>query len=195
MTPLWLRSVRERPQTALLLCLLSALAVMTSVLGPILVRSVQQSTLSDALDAAGPGGRAISVSGQAETDEPWEPVKSSALEVVNTGRRGDAASWWSEPRVLVSSTTLVIWRAGPAAQGANAVVSAVDDDCRDYVLTAGRCPAKAGEVMLSRTETQRAGIRPGSTVTFTLAQAPVTKLKVVGSYDAVRSRPAGSQSC
>ncbi|HEU5485552.1 MAG TPA: FtsX-like permease family protein, partial [Microlunatus sp.] len=69
MTALWLRSVRRRPYTLVLLCLLSTVAVMTSVLGPLLVRAVSQSTLTSALADAGLAGRSVTVSSDAEAGE------------------------------------------------------------------------------------------------------------------------------
>lgn len=191
MSPLWLRSVRYRPVTAALLCLLSAVAVMTSVLGPLLVRAVHQSTLTDAIAAAGLGGRSLSVSSEAAADDSWDDAREAALEGVSAGKQGPSAPLWSEPRVLVGSTTFIVWRSRPAAVGANAVVSALDAGCRAYVITSGRCPGASGQAMISSADAAREKVTTGSVISFTLARAPTTKVRVVGIYDADGSAAAG----
>ena len=81
MTALWLRSIRRRPHTAVLLCLLSALAVLTAVLGPLLVRAVNQSTLSAALADGGLAGTSVTVSADVDAgcDEPSSPASVGSL--------------------------------------------------------------------------------------------------------------------
>ncbi len=189
MTPLWLRSVQRRPHTAVLLCLLSAVAVMTSMLGPLFVRSVQQSTLTDALEAAGLPGTSIAVSGEAAADDPWSQVKELALRAVAAGHDGTGDPW-ADPQVLISSTSLIYFTALPNGDPTGALVSVLDGGCGAYRLTAGRCPSKGGQAMVSTVDAQQQKIAVGSKVSFSLARAPLTTVTVAGLYEPVASSTA-----
>lgn len=187
MSALWLRSVRQRPHTAVLLCLLSSVAILTSMLGPLLVRAVHHSTLTDTLDAAGLGATTISVTGAASADDPWNQARDSALRVVGTGKEGASAPLWDDPQVLINSTTIILWKSRPDAFATAALVSALDAGCGAYVITSGRCPERGGQTMISRVDAQREKVAVGTTISFALARAPVTRVTVVGIYDPVGS--------
>ncbi len=191
-TPLWLRSVRRRPQTALLLCLLSTVAVMTAMLGPLLVRAVGESTLSDALDDGGLDGSSLTISSEAGAgqshDEARVPIEDAIAELT----AGAAAPLWQPPVTLVRSTTIVIWSRGPGTLGTDAQVNGVDDGCAGYVINAGTCPAVKSQVMLSGVDARRQRVAVGDRITFSLARADDVTVTVVGLYDAAASAgPAG----
>ncbi|MBP2415349.1 FtsX-like permease family protein [Microlunatus capsulatus] len=188
--PLWLRSVQRRPHIAVLLCLLSAVAVMTSVLGPLLVRAVQQSTLSDALEASGLPGTSISVSGDAGADDPWLSVEDLAVAAVEAGRQA-APQQWEDPQVLTRSTSLTFSTARTGAAPTAALVNAVDGDCGAFRLTEGRCPAAPGQAMLSTADATAREVAVGDRLSFSLARVPRTTVTVVGLYDADGSATAG----
>ena len=188
--PLWLRSVQRRPHTAVLLCLLSTVAVLTSMLGPLLVRAVHQSTLTDALDAGGLTGTSISVSGEAAADDPWFQVRELALGAVAAGQEA-APRHWADPQVLTSSTSLTFYTAGPDETRSAALVSAVDSDCGAYRLVSGQCPTRTGQAMVSAVDAQSRKIAMGEKISLSLARAPRTTVTVVGLYDAEASTTAG----
>lgn len=195
MSPLWWRSIRQRPQTAVLLCLLSAVAVLTSMLGPVLVRAVYQSTLTDGLDAAqvssaASGGTSISVSGEVLAEEPYDQAQVPALAVVADGTGGVAGRLWEEPRVLISSTTNVFWRSTPDRFGLDARIVVLDAGCDAFVITSGRCPQGLNQTMISTADADGEKVKLGSVISFSLARAPVTKVTVVGIYDPVGSAAA-----
>lgn len=175
----------------MLLCLLSAVAVLTSMLGPLLVRAVQQSTLTDALDAAGLAGTSVSVSGDADSGEPYDQGRVPALAALQAGLDAAPASLWQEPQILITSKTNVFWKPSADGTGQDARVSALDDGCDLYVLTEGACATGVGQVMVSAADAARLKVKVGATVSFTLAQAPEMSVKVVGLYDAVASSAAG----
>lgn len=192
MIPLWLRSVRRRPQTVLLLWLLSTVAVMTAVLGPLLVRAVDQSTLSAALDDGGLDGSSLTISSEAGAGQSQDEARVPIDDAMSRLTTGAAASLWQPPVTLVRSTTIVIWSPGQRALGTDAQVNGVDDGCDGYVVTAGSCPAVKSQVMLSSVDAQRQGVEVGQRITFSLARADDVGVTVVGLYDpAASAGPAG----
>ena len=187
MTPLWLRSVRGRPQTGLLLCLLSTVAVMTAMLGPLLVRAVDQSTLTDALETGGLEGSSLSVSSDVGAGESHDAARVPVDDALAVLSAGAAASLWQPPVTLVRSTTIVIWSPGAGALGTNAQVNGVDDRCDGYVISAGSCPAVKSQVMLSAADARRQQVEVGDRIRFSLARADDVGVTVVGLYDAAAS--------
>lgn len=189
---LWLRSIRRRPQTVLLLCLLSTVAVMTAVLGPLLVRAVDQSTLSAALDDGGLDGSSLTISSEAGAGESHDEARVPIDDAMSELTAGAAAPLWQPPVTLVRSTTIVIWSPGQGALGTDAQVNGVDDGCDGYVVTAGSCPAVKSQVMLSGVDAERQQVEVGDRITFSLARADDVAVTVVGLYDAAASAgPAG----
>ncbi len=189
MIPLWLRSVRGRPQTMVLLVLLSTVAVMTAMLGPLLVRAVDQSTLTDALDAGGLDGSSLSISSEAGAGEPQEGARVPIDDAMAGLSAGAAAPLWQPPVTLVRSTTIVIWEPS-GGLGTDAQVNGVDEGCGGYVITAGTCPAVKSQVMISSVDAQRQRVRVGDRISFSLARSADVGVTVVGLYDAAAS--AGS---
>ncbi|MET0695646.1 MAG: FtsX-like permease family protein, partial [Propionibacteriaceae bacterium] len=187
--PLWLRSVQRRPHTAILLCLLSAVAVLTSMLGPLLVRAVHQSTLTDALEAGGLNGTSITVSGDAAADDPWSRINGLVLDAVGAGH--DAApEQWGDPQSLLTSSSLVLFTTEPGEAPIGALVNALNAGCDAYHLTGGVCPTKSGQVMVSAVDAEEQQIKLGGKISFSLARAPLTTVTVVGIYDPVASTAA-----
>ena len=193
--PLWLRSISRRPHTAVLVCLLSAAAVMTAMLGPVLDRSVHQATLADALDAGGVASASsttgVTVSGDVPGGQPYDLIRGPATTALEAGTTGAASELWGEPEVLITSTTVIVWKPRSSAVGQNALVTAFSDGCATYVLSAGACPGDTGEVMISSDDAVEQKVKLGGTITYTLARAPRTDGKVVGFYDATASTRAG----
>ena len=189
MTALWLRSIRRRPHTVVLLCLLSTVAVLTAVLGPLLVRAVHQSTLAAALDDAGLAGRSLTVSSDTQAGEPYETAQVPVEESVTGLTTGDAAELWQQPQLIIHSTTIVIWRPSEQARGTGteAQVYALDAGCSAYVITDGDCPAVKGQVMISSGDAERQQLLVGDKITFSLARSADATLTVVGLYDAAAS--------
>lgn len=187
MTSLWLRSFRERPQTAILLLVLSAVAVMTAMLGPLLVRSVHQSALSDGLDAAGIAGTSVSISSSVEVGQPYDTAEGPVKEALAVGNAGAAARLWQKPELIIQTTSIVIWTPRASEVGIDAQINALDDGCGAYVMTEGVCPTRTGQVMISSIDATGHKVRVGDKISFSLARADTISLKVVGTYDAVAS--------
>ena len=76
---LWWRALRSRPAVDLLLAALSALAVTIAVLGPLLVRAVEQATVADTVASAGVEGTSLSVYADGEAKGELEPLQSATL--------------------------------------------------------------------------------------------------------------------
>jgi hypothetical protein len=191
-TALWLRSVRERPHSAVLLCLLSAAAVMTSMLGPLLVRAVDQAALADALDDAGLAGRSLTVSSDLEAGEPYDNARGPVLEALSAGHAGDGGALWQQPEIVIRSSTIVIWRVRGSTVGSNAQVTALEAGCDAYLITHGACPTGKSQVMISSVDAERQQLKVRDKLSFSLARADDTTVTVAGIYDPVASAgPAG----
>lgn len=184
MPALWLRSIRERPHTAVLLCLLSALAVLVAVLGPLLVRAVQQSTLSSALADGGLAGTSLTVSADVDGGQSYEVARQPVLDAMTPLTTGEAARLWQQPVMVIRSTSIVIWKASTDATGIEAQVNAVESDCAGFVITEGECPTGKGLVMISSVDAERQHLTSRDRITFSLAKSAPVTLAVVGVYDA-----------
>lgn len=171
----------------MLLCLLSALAVLTAVLGPLLVRAVNQSTLSAALDDGGLTGTSLTVSADVDAGQSYEVAQQPVLDAMTALSTGDASRLWQPPVLLIRSTSIVIWKSRPDTTGIEAQVNAVEKDCAGYVITAGECATGKGQVMISSVDAERQQVGVQDRITFTLAKSAPITLTVVGSYDPVAS--------
>ena len=175
----------------MLLCLLSSVAVMTSMLGPLLVRAVDQAALTDALDDAGLAGTSLTVSSDLAAGASYDDARGPVLEALSAGHTGDGAALWQPPEIVIRSTTIVIWRGGSRV-GANAQVNALDDGCDAYLITDGACPTGKNQVMISSVDAERQQVKIRDKITFSLARADEATVTVVGIYDPVASAaPAG----
>lgn len=165
---------------------------MTSVLGPLLVRAVNQSTLAAALADAGLTGRSLTVSSEVEGGEPYESAEQPILEAMSPLTSGAAAALWQQPALLIRSTTIVIWKSGANSLGTEAQVNAVENGCDGFTITAGECPTGKGQVMISSVDAEREQLKVQQRITVSLAQSADTIVTVVGVYDPVASaEPAG----
>ena len=199
-TPLWLRGLASRPLVNLLLLLLATMAVATAVLGPLLIRGVEQFTLRSALAAgsvAETGVRASQFVGGDSPDPLWEyrAASSSVAVLVREAVARSGSNAWQTPVVDAASGSNLAWTVARPGAGSAALPEAGSrvvavEDCATYVLTAGRCPVDLGEVLVSRPDAERAGpaLALGRIVTSApLAPRPGTRLRVVGVYDPVAS--------
>lgn len=189
-TPLWLRGLRSRPLVNALLLVLVSMAVATAVLGPLLVRAVQQFTLQSAVAAAPPAETNVRVSQYLGGDSPsllgdYQAGARSVggLVVAAVARSGSAA--WLDPLVDTISVGNQTW----AASGKGAVSSrlAAVEGCVGYLLSAGRCPERSGEVLVSSVDAGRSGLATGGFLTVTQLESGPLRLRVVGLYDAQAS--------
>lgn len=188
-TALWLRSLRSRPLLGVLLFALSTTGVMTSALGPLLVRAVHQSSLADAVTTAGPAEASIAASVDLERGDDLERARDEVVHVFDgTTTQGGADRLWQSPQMSVQTTASVGWRAAGAGkpQMVSRVASA-EDGCGQLVVVAGRCPARAGEAMVSTSDPARSGAEIDSSLTLTLTSGHAPTVEVVGVYDPDRS--------
>ena len=200
-SPLWLRGLRSRLLVNLLLLTLAATAVATAVLGPLLIRGVEQFTLQSAL-AAGPVDQtSVRVSQFVDGDSPdpmtgYRTASSSVAVLVREALDRTGSTAWQPSVVDAVSGSNLAWTtasrpgAGPAAPAEVSSRVVAVEDCAPYALTAGRCPADLGEVLVSRPDAERAGqaLALGRTITSARTESdPGTTLRVVGAYDPVGS--------
>lgn len=186
--PLWLQSLRRRPLIGVLLFALSTAGVLTSALGPLLVRAVEQSSLADATTAAGPAGSSIAASFQVERGDDLGLASGDVLSVFAGATKGQADRLWQEPQLSVQTTSSLGWRTAPVKE--REMVSRVasgEDGCAQLMVVAGRCPTRPGEVLDSTADTSRSGAKVGSTLVLTSSSDRTPGVAVVGVYDPDRS--------
>ena len=188
-TPLVLRSVQRRPATAVLLLLITATAVLTLVLGPLLARAVHESALADALASAEPSQTTIAVAAPLAAGD-LTPV--SVVQTVLTAGRGAAPDIWQEPRTFFATSASAGWRPGASPRGETIAsrITTSADPCLGYVLTAGRCPRAGSEVLLSAADSHRHRASVGTDLIVTVPDSRPFRLRVTGLYDPDRSDQA-----
>lgn len=170
-----LRALRWRAAASLATALLSALTVLGVVLGPMWTRAGSESVLRDALATAERDQNSATVSAHGEPGQALlagvptvslrqygEPVRSLTLQAVV--RLPGASERYRTP---------LYWR---------------DDLCAHVQVLTGRCPTRAGEVLVPRVLGAALPARPGTpldaNVQGELSRAPnlPAGLTVVGSY-------------
>ncbi|GAA3615821.1 FtsX-like permease family protein [Microlunatus ginsengisoli] len=192
--PLVLRSILHRPSTVVLLFSISAAAVLTSVLGPLVSRAVHESALDDALSAE-PAAAAIAVRAPLDRLNPTTldhtPV-DTVDGVLGAGRAAEP-DLWQEPTHFLITAANVGWLPSTARAGTETIgsrVTASESPCRGFVLSAGTCPAAAGQVLLSDADGRQHEVGVGSTVILTAPDSAPLRLRVTGLYDPERSDQA-----
>ena len=202
--PAWVTSVRRRPAGAASLVVLSALAVLISVLAPMLLRAVEQQGLAEATSRSQVDELSLVVI--AELDSVSTLVgTSNALDVVESA---DVGPTWRAPVVAAESGASVSWSvtADPADPGTAAdpgsaaptdpadpttpaapsgttrAAGLLRDDCGDTVLVEGTCPVDDDQVMVSSAVD---GVAVGDRIVARPDSGPV-ELTVSGRYDATQ---------
>ena len=187
-----MRSLRSRPLIVVLLFALSAAAVLTSALGPLLVRAVHQSSLGDAVAAAGPAGTSIVASVDLERGDDLDAAVEEIAGSVAGVDRDPATALWQSPQLSVQTTSNVGW-AVAGAEKAETIsrVASGEDGCARLMVVEGGCPARSGETLLSVADVGRSGAAVGTTVSVpvstTTGSTTTLRLRVVGLYDPDRS--------
>ncbi len=146
---LW-RAVRWRAAASLATALLSAVTVLGAVVGPLWTRAGSESVLTDTLTQAGPDqdaalGEAHGLPSAATLRELAETV--NALDLPRHRPAIPGLRLLSDMRVpgqITAYRSSLLWRAG---------------FCQQITVLSGRCPTKAGEVLLHRTAAARMGIK------------------------------------
>ena len=180
-TPAWLTSIRRRPAGALSLVVLSALAVLVSVLAPTLLRSVEQLGLAEATSSAHLDETALVSVADVEPSRMIVAASNARAVISAVDSSDDGATVWRAPVVAAESGGSVMWAStrDPTATGSTRVVGLYNTDCGDTVLVAGTCPKAATDVMVPATFE---GVTPGDTLTVT-GDDGSTAFTVVGRYD------------
>jgi hypothetical protein len=175
-SPFWIRSVRRRPASFIWLLSLSAIAMVLSVLAPMLVRAVDQVTLAQAVEQAGPNNTAMIAASDIQAGSAESGLASVA--VVTSAIRGTI---WGPALGAADSTTAYSWA------GVNGVavhektgIGAPASSCIGAVFVSGRCPQGDGEVALARSAAGKT-VKVGESIKLDVA--PAATLKVVGIYD------------
>lgn len=189
-TPLWLRGLRSRPLVNALLLVLATMAVATAVLGPLLVRAAHQHTVRSTVTNAERNQVSVvlGVPAQGESAQELESAyaqQSGTLEsLLKVAVFRAQSSAWQPPEVFVASTSNLAWT-GPGRQNpVSSRINVVADSCGlAYALSAGRCPARAGEVAVSVTDAKRSALVAGRALTLVQLESGPQRLQVVGVYD------------
>lgn len=185
---LWMRSLRSRPLIAVLLFGLSAAAVLTSALGPLLVRAVHQSSLADAIASAGAAGTSVVASVDLERGDDLAQASNEVLSVFAGVDQGASSALWQSPKLSVQTTSNLGWTV--SGSGKNEMVTRVaagEDGCAQLMVVAGRCPVRRGEALVSVDDTTQSGAGVGATLSVPEGSGRSTMLRVVGTYDPGRS--------
>jgi putative ABC transport system permease protein len=175
--PAWVTSVRRRPAGAASLVVLSALAVLISVLAPMLLRAVQQQGLAEATALSHVDDMSLVVVSDLYGDSTLVGT-SNARDVVESVEVGPV---WRAPVVAAESAGDVPWAStsDPDVTGGARVASLLRDDCGDTVLDEGVCPVDEDQVMVS---SDTDGVVVGDRIVATTDLGPV-ELTVSGRYD------------
>lgn len=178
--PAWVTSVRRRPAGAASLVVLSALAVLISVLAPMLLRAVQQQGLAEATALSRVDDLSLVVVSDLYGDSTLVGM-SNGRDVVESV---DAGPVWRAPVVAAESAADVLWTSASDADvtGGARVSSLLRDDCGDTVLDEGTCPVGSDQVMVSSAVE---GVAVGDVLTL-VTDGDQVELTVSGRYDPTR---------
>lgn len=187
--PLWVRSIRRRPSAFISLGVLALVAVVLSVLAPVLLRSIEQQTLAD---ATGPVG-GIKTTLLASADSSPGAI-ASGYEGAADALSGSSTRLWTDPVTVSAGTVTYPWtQVGTQDTGTQRTVGLVGGGatCAGAPILAGKCPDAIGEVAVSQEAARsadglarddQAGLTIGTKLSLTIVdeQLPLT---VVGVYD------------
>lgn len=182
--PLWLRSLAARPFVVVLV-VLSAAAVATSVVGPLLSRAVHDSTLQSAVAVAGPAGTAVAVTSEVSGDDDLDQVVELTEVALGSAAGAAAETLWQPVHTDVESALKFIWTPRSSASTgslSSRAMAVVASGCGGYVLVAGSCPEDERDVGVSSQDARRAGIGVGSLLD--LSSPGKRLLRVAMLYDA-----------
>lgn len=195
-----LHDLRSRALVNVLLFTLSTTAVLTGVLGPLLLAAITQSSLRSALQTASVDETSVTVVlAEVQGDLGGAPDEVAAVFTPTVTSR--AARFWTAPQVWTESTDNLPWAPKPREGRLEAVsrVHVLDARCTGLRLVTGRCPTKRGEVLLSVRDARHRGLHVGSQVSYRVPVDPERQGRVVGTYNsadtsAPLTRPAPKRS-
>lgn len=163
----------------MVLALLALVATVVSVIAPLLLRAVEQTTLDDALTRAGAGGTSIAASAEIEYQKLSE---AQGAVVATTAAAAEGRLWYDEVVVAESKATVSFPEPG-ADDGAtrSTQLAGLSDDCAALGLVDGRCPSGSDEVLAPA----GTGVSTGTVLPLTLLDVPErsVRVRVVGTYD------------
>jgi putative ABC transport system permease protein len=161
--PFWLRSVRARPTSFVSLALLSAAALVLSVLAPLLLGAVNAAALADATSAE--HGKRIGVTATAEVQDgiveaPLATIRRLAADVGATGL-------WGPPELAVRTTTAHRWAPGTTAGtslGSSAFISMALAGCAGLDVVSGACPRSMSDILVPASSARAQHVVVGSSL-------------------------------
>jgi hypothetical protein len=172
----WVSSVQRRPASFVWLLTLSAIAMVLSVLAPLLVRAVDEVTLAQAVHRAGIERTAI----VAAADVPGGSAQSGLVSVEAVTNTVHGSVWAPTFRAVDSSTEYSWALTGRASARGTAAVAAPQTSCRGTTFVSGRCPTRNGEIAVARS-TAGTTVKVGASLRLKTPTA--VTLRVVGIYD------------
>ncbi|WP_378524548.1 hypothetical protein, partial [Nocardioides sp. GCM10027113] len=169
MLPTLLRGLRSRALLSAGSLLLTAMAIGSAVLGPVFQSAVTSSYLVTRLgEAPNP------LTGLAWTYQPGAGATPARAEAAAVEAASEAAGPFGTPRTRLQTVQVEADFVGLAR------LLATPDAC-NHLEVAGRCPERAGEVLMLAGDLDRNLLEVGDTVGLA---APVGKVTVVGTYQA-----------
>ena len=165
---LTLRGLRRRAPLTIAIWACALVVIAGAVLGAVFAQAAGESDLQDVLRAA-PAGTLITLRGLVGGSEQLTPAQ--AMRTVDEESAGPSSAYYPE-RVRsmywqVRTLTRVVWR---------------DGACAAVQITAGRCPTRAGEAMVSTRTRAALAWKVGTQVAMRGDDGGALNVEVVGVY-------------
>jgi putative ABC transport system permease protein len=176
--PFWLRSVRARPTSFVSLALLSAAALILSVLAPLLLGSVNAAALADATSAEHGKRITVTVTAEIQDGDIKAPLTTADLLVAKVGGVG----LWGPTREVVRSTTPLRWAPAVSAGtslGSSAYFRAAVGHCTELRMVSGTCPKSTMDILIPASVTAAQHLTIGSHLELVPSG---TRFTVSGTY-------------
>lgn len=151
---------------------LTVAAVVAAAIGPIYLSSSMTSLRVDRIDQQSNTNKSMSWRFAPTGDPTWHRIRTDAADA--TADRVDP-DYYAEPRVRWLSKNQKMQRRGIPVQWRFEARASV---CEHLEVVRGRCPRRAGEMMVADVDVKRGGFRVGSQIDLGLGH----RVRVVGSY-------------
>lgn len=171
--------MRRRPAAAAFLFALSALAVVVSVLTPMLLRSTQSVVLAQTIADASWSDSHVVATAQTSDVNSLSTALTALQEVSDVL---DTRGAWDSP-VTGSETVLpYTWTPSGTTTDREVFLSQVQPGCPDIRLVQGRCAIGSAEALLPASTAASTGAGVGTRISLTAYQSLYT-VTIVGVYD------------
>ncbi len=182
-----LRGLRWRAGSSLAVLVVAVIAMAGAALGPLYARSASESLVRDGLATSPPVTTAVQSRGNIAGQTDFKPDQLADA-VLQRARDPRLDPWYGAPTlalVVLQGTP----RIGDRVLG-QAQVGWHEGQCGGVTVTSGRCPASAGEAMVSHRTSRDNDVPVGTTMQLGITSDPFAdRVTVVGVYDAATADP------